>query len=76
MSREELQQRMAAFCDTVRSSPMWDAQQEMLLPGEIEYRTEQQRRASGIPLPADLYDELAGLAKSMGVPMEGPSPAP
>jgi LDH2 family malate/lactate/ureidoglycolate dehydrogenase len=70
MSREAMQRRMAEFCQTIRTSPMWDAHQEMLLPGEVEYRTERLRRASGIPLPAELYGELAALARSLNVPME------
>jgi len=31
---------------------------EILLPGEIEYRTECERKRSGIPLPAAVYEEL------------------
>jgi LDH2 family malate/lactate/ureidoglycolate dehydrogenase len=76
MTREDLQQRVAAFCKTIKSSPMWDAHEEMLLPGEIEHRTERQRRASGIPLPVHLYDELVALAASMGVTTEGSTLAP
>lgn len=75
MGRDEMQARMAAFCDTVKQSPMWDGQQEMLLPGEIEYRTEMARREAGIPVPPHLYDELADLAADMGVPMPDRHPA-
>jgi LDH2 family malate/lactate/ureidoglycolate dehydrogenase len=71
MSREEMQARMDMFCETIKRSPMWDPQQEMLLPGEIEYRTEQARRRSGIPLPANLYGELVTLAGTLGVPIDG-----
>ena len=38
----------------------------MLIPGELEHRTEQARRAQGIPLPANLYDELLALGKEIG----------
>jgi LDH2 family malate/lactate/ureidoglycolate dehydrogenase len=31
---------------------------EILLPGEIEYRTEQERMRDGIPLPAAVFEEL------------------
>lgn len=65
ISKQELKARMAEFFETVKQSPMWDADSEMLLPGEIEYRKEKERRASGVPIPAPLYDELIQLGKDM-----------
>jgi LDH2 family malate/lactate/ureidoglycolate dehydrogenase len=56
---------MAEFFETVKQSPMWDADSEMLLPGEIEYRKEKERRSEGIPIPAPLYNELVQLGKDM-----------
>jgi LDH2 family malate/lactate/ureidoglycolate dehydrogenase len=66
MSRAELEERMAAFVSKVKASPMWDTSKEMLIPGELEHRTEQARRASGIPLPPALYDELTALGRELG----------
>ena len=37
MSQEQLKERMAEFFETVKQSPMWNSDSEMLLPGEIEY---------------------------------------
>ncbi len=48
-------------------TPLWDQSKEMLIPGEIEYRTMQQRKQRGIPLPNNLYEELVALAKELGV---------
>jgi LDH2 family malate/lactate/ureidoglycolate dehydrogenase len=67
MSKEEMQQRMEAFYQTIKASPMWDESKEMLLPGELEHRTALARREKGIPLPTDLYDELVALGEDMGV---------
>jgi LDH2 family malate/lactate/ureidoglycolate dehydrogenase len=67
MSQEQLKERMAEFFETVRQSPMWDADSEMLLPGEIEHRKEIERREAGIPLPPALYDELIQLGKDMNL---------
>jgi L-2-hydroxycarboxylate dehydrogenase (NAD+) len=39
----------------------------MLLPGEIEYRKEIERRRSGIPIPATLHEELVQLGKDMNL---------
>ena len=49
---------------------MQDDAHEMLIPGEMEYRTEQERRAQGIPLSAPLYAELVELGNELGVETE------
>jgi len=67
MDQDEMQKRMAEFIQTIHNSPMWDPSKEMLIPGEIEYRTMQQRKQRGIPLPNNLYEELVALAKELGV---------
>lgn len=67
LSREAMQSRMDAFTQTIKDSPMWDESREMLLPGELEHRTALARQESGIPLPANLVDELAALGAEMGV---------
>jgi LDH2 family malate/lactate/ureidoglycolate dehydrogenase len=67
MERDEFEKRMTEFTQKVHSSPMWDNKQEMLLPGEIEHRTMLARKANGIPLPPNLYEELLGLAKELDV---------
>jgi LDH2 family malate/lactate/ureidoglycolate dehydrogenase len=70
MSREDLQARMDEFVSKIKASPMWDPSKEMLIPGELEHRTEQARRAQGIPLPPALYDELIALGKELGATTE------
>jgi L-2-hydroxycarboxylate dehydrogenase (NAD+) len=68
MSREVMQERMAEYYKTIKASPMWDDTREMMLPGEIEYRTAQVRQESGIPIPAALYEDLAALGEELNVP--------
>jgi LDH2 family malate/lactate/ureidoglycolate dehydrogenase len=65
MSKDQLKTRMAEFFETVKQSPMWDEDNEMLLPGEIEYRMEKERLSDGIPIPEPLYDELVQLGKDL-----------
>jgi L-2-hydroxycarboxylate dehydrogenase (NAD+) len=67
LGREEMQARMAEFAQTIKASPLWDEGREMLLPGEIEHRTALSRRENGVPLPANLYQELLGLGGELGV---------
>jgi len=67
MEEDEIQARMTDFIQTIHNSPMWDQSKEMLIPGEIEYRTMQQRKQRGIPLSNNLYEELVALAQELGV---------
>lgn len=67
MDQDDIQARMTDFIQTIHNSPMWDQSKEMLIPGEIEYRTMQQRKQRGIPLPNNLYEELVALAKELSV---------
>lgn len=68
IERDELQARMTRFVEMIRATPLRDPDDEMLLPGELEHRTEERRRRSGIPLPRRLYDELLSLAEQAGAP--------
>ena len=70
MSRERFQERMAEFCTMVKSTPVSGEGSEILLPGELEYRSEQQRKASGIPLPAAVYEQLARIGQATNRSME------
>ncbi|HEX9118223.1 MAG TPA: Ldh family oxidoreductase [Anaerolineae bacterium] len=76
MGKDEMQSRMAAFVQKVKASPMWDATKEMLIPGEIEHRIEQRRRAEGIPVPPKLFEELNQLAETLGATRTLAAPAP
>lgn len=60
---ELMKERMQIFKDNLKATPMWQEGAEMLLPGEIEYRKEQERRREGIPVPITTYEELMELAK-------------
>lgn len=73
MEPSELQSRMEDFTRKIHESPMWDDTKQMLLPGEIEYRTMQARLQSGIPLPVSLYDELVALGSELGVAVTLPA---
>ena len=63
-------ERMAGFFTHVRSVPVSGDSDEILLPGEIEYRNEQQRRRDGIPLPAAVYEQLARLGRDSNRSLE------
>ena len=67
ISKRELRERMSEFIRTIKASPTWDPDAEMLLPGEIEYREEQERLRHGIPLPAALYEELREIGNQLNL---------
>ena len=67
ISKQQMKERMMDFVNTIKESPMWDPDSEMLLPGEIEYRKERERRRDGIPIAAALYDELAAIGSELNL---------
>jgi len=67
ITKQQMNERMSDFTKTIKESPMWDPDSEMLLPGEIEYRKEQERRRDGIPLSVTLYDELVAIASELNL---------
>jgi uncharacterized oxidoreductase len=55
------------FAEYLKATPPAAGFTEVLYPGEIEHRREQQRRAAGIPVEDSTWDALAKLAKGYGV---------
>jgi uncharacterized oxidoreductase len=51
----------------VKSSRRCPGVEEVLLPGEPEYRTMQHRREHGIPIPARTWDEVLAMGARLGV---------
>lgn len=70
LDRASLIDRMIQFYATIKGSPMWQPDKEMLLPGEIEYRTQIRREREGIPLPSDLLTDLIEIGRAHGVKCE------
>lgn len=56
--------------EEIKSSRKAAGTEEIFLPGEIEYRTEWQRRDSGIPVEAETVMELRKAGKACNVDME------
>jgi LDH2 family malate/lactate/ureidoglycolate dehydrogenase len=55
------------FAEYLKATPPAAGFTEVLYPGEIEYRREQQRRVEGIPVEDATWDALGKLAKGYGV---------
>ncbi len=69
LDKEQLCERMEQFITTLKAAPMWDPDSEMLLPGELEFRCERQRRQEGIALPPKVFEELRKLGAELNVQM-------
>jgi uncharacterized oxidoreductase len=57
----------AAFLDWVKASPPATPGGEVLLPGDVERRTREQRMQDGIPLDDTTLQEICEAAESVGV---------
>jgi LDH2 family malate/lactate/ureidoglycolate dehydrogenase len=63
LDHEAFLERMRSFYSTLKASPMWQQDREMLMPGELEYRSQLRRRKEGIPFPPDLLSELSAVGE-------------
>lgn len=60
--------RMDAFIRDIKAAKLRPGFTEILVPGEIDYRREQDYRANGARLDAVVFDSLHELAGKLGVP--------
>lgn len=70
MEPSEFRERMQEWAGMVRSTPMVNSEDKQIIPGELEYLTEERRLEEGIPLSVDLLEELRQLADETGVPFK------
>jgi len=63
---EEQRARMAEYIAMFKSARLKNGVSEVYLPGELEWRTEQTRRQTGIPLSEKTIGELNALAARVG----------
>jgi uncharacterized oxidoreductase len=57
----------ATLCEQVKTAKPAPGVQEVLLPGEPEQRTAEQRQAAGIPIDETTWGQLAAAANRLGV---------
>jgi uncharacterized oxidoreductase len=67
-SDADFQADLARFIAWVKSSEKAAPGTEILIPGEIEERTRQQRQRDGIDLDASTWSQIQATARSVGVP--------
>ncbi len=67
LTRESYRERVREWADMVHGTEMVDSGMRQLIPGEIEYRKEQERKSFGIPVPAELIRDLADYSERLAV---------
>jgi len=67
---EEYTRRMDEVIRLIRSTPTAEGADRVLLPGQREHETAQERSRAGIPLSPELVEELKGLAAKVGLRLE------
>ncbi len=72
MPLDDFRARMGRLIDEVKSSRLRPGGGEVLVPGEVEHRREQEKATAGVPLDRAVYAELAGLALRLGIPFALP----
>jgi len=73
---ETFKKRIDKMIRELKSVPPAKGVSEVLLPGEIEARIQQQREAEGIPLTPDVINDLYRLGMEYEVPWCGHHPTP
>jgi LDH2 family malate/lactate/ureidoglycolate dehydrogenase len=68
VGREEFKKNVDRYIKSIKESAKAKGAQEILVPGEPEYRTEQKLLKEGIPLAPNTVNELSALGDSLGVP--------
>jgi LDH2 family malate/lactate/ureidoglycolate dehydrogenase len=74
MPLAEFRQRVDSIIQLMRSCPRAPDVDRVYVPGEIEFETEQRRRAEGIPINPELQSELVALGRELGLTAPFPSP--
>jgi LDH2 family malate/lactate/ureidoglycolate dehydrogenase len=67
MPVDEFKARMDAFIKEIKSAKPRHGFKEILVPGEIDYRREQEYRRDGAKLDSVIFDQLAGLASTLNI---------
>jgi uncharacterized oxidoreductase len=63
----EFEQEVVELARRLKETPLAAGFDEILMPGELEWRSRAQRARDGIPIPQNTWDRLAQLAAGLGV---------
>ena len=67
MTQADFDRRLETLVEQVKSAPPIDSARPIMLPGEVEFRRMDERRAAGIPVSRETVAQLRELAADIGV---------
>lgn len=67
IGKDAYEKSIEEWRNTIYTTPMIDSNMRQIIPGEIEYKTETQRKKDGIPIPDDLKNDLLSIAENLKV---------
>lgn len=65
---DSFKKRIDQVIGDIKSAPKAPGVEEIYLPGELEFKSQEKRGREGVPVPANIYRELEDLGKEYGVP--------
>lgn len=66
---EDFEADVETVVETLRETPPTDPEKPVLIPGDPEWATRDERRAKGIPIPEALVATISAIAAGAGAPM-------
>ncbi len=67
MPPEVFKERVDQMIEEIKESPKAEGVEEILVPGEIEANIEKERRANGITLSKEVYEDIKEVGESLGI---------
>lgn len=67
IGHDEFVARAGQLWDSLKSTPPAPGFDEVLIPGELEERTRQERLSTGVPIPRSVYNQLIETGAEMGI---------
>jgi L-2-hydroxycarboxylate dehydrogenase (NAD+) len=64
---QQFRETVDHYIRQVRATRAAEGTSSVLLPGERGFRTHEERLASGIPVPDDVWEHISGMAEALGV---------
>ena len=69
MPKDAFLECVDTFIDLMKGTPLAEGVAEILMPGEPELRNERKHAVSGVPLPANIIEDIRKVADEVGVAM-------
>ena len=66
-------QELEDFCTYARSAAVADGFDRVLMPGELDFETEERRQAEGIPIADGVWSQIVQVANELDVAIEDPT---